>query len=200
MGKVYADIMWPENQLPEEERQILKDLLKPEHKVIYEIGAWTGNSTTVLAEHAKEVGGHVWTIDTFDGRGSLLEDYSNEFTIKTQLFDNLKSRELLEFVTVLEGSSNDFHSNVKNSSIDFMFIDGDHRYNQFKQDLDNWWPKMKKGGLFTGHDLDVDFIYDENYINMDYKNGHHGIKKGLSEKFDTDKIDIRARIWSITRE
>lgn len=38
-------------------------------------------------------------------------------------------------------------------SLDFVFIDADHSYEGVKQDIKHWLPKVKKGGLVSGHDL-----------------------------------------------
>ena len=39
------------------------------------------------------------------------------------------------------------------SPIHFLWIDGDHRYEQVKKDIVNWMPKIiKPGGLISGHD------------------------------------------------
>jgi len=36
--------------------------------------------------------------------------------------------------------------------IDFIYIDGDHRRESVKKDLELWYPKVKTGGFFSGHD------------------------------------------------
>jgi len=36
--------------------------------------------------------------------------------------------------------------------VDFVWIDGDHRPEQITKDIANYYPKVKKGGLFGGHD------------------------------------------------
>lgn len=41
----------------------------------------------------------------------------------------------------------DFHE-----TIDFLFIDGDHRFEAVYRDLSNWVPKVRSGGLVCGHD------------------------------------------------
>jgi hypothetical protein len=40
-------------------------------------------------------------------------------------------------------------------SYDFIFIDGLHEYDQVLKDCRNYWPKIKKGGVFSGHDYKV---------------------------------------------
>jgi predicted O-methyltransferase YrrM len=38
--------------------------------------------------------------------------------------------------------------------IDVIFIDGDHSYEGCKKDIENWYPRMKKGGVMLFHDCD----------------------------------------------
>jgi predicted O-methyltransferase YrrM len=53
----------------------------------------------------------------------------------------------------------DFSDNVvdmfENESIDLLFIDGLHTYDQVAIDCDNYYPKVKTGGVFSGHDYRV---------------------------------------------
>lgn len=35
---------------------------------------------------------------------------------------------------------------------DFIYIDAGHGLKQIHGDLRNWWPKLKTGGIFAGHD------------------------------------------------
>ncbi len=37
-------------------------------------------------------------------------------------------------------------------SLDFVFIDANHKYDYVKEDIETWYPKVRKGGLFCGHD------------------------------------------------
>jgi predicted O-methyltransferase YrrM len=36
--------------------------------------------------------------------------------------------------------------------VDFVFVDGDHRYEWVKKDLELYWPKIRPGGKLCGHD------------------------------------------------
>lgn len=46
----------------------------------------------------------------------------------------------------------------QDESLDYIYIDANHAYDYVKQDIELWYPKLKKGGLFAGHD----------YLNLDY--------------------------------
>ena len=46
---------------------------------------------------------------------------------------------------------------VKDRSLDFVFLDAQHDYESIKQDIKLWSPKVKRGGLLSGHDHDDKF-------------------------------------------
>ena len=39
----------------------------------------------------------------------------------------------------------------RDESLDFVYINADHSYKGTKQDIELWFPKVKKGGLVSGH-------------------------------------------------
>ena len=52
-------------------------------------------------------------------------------------------------------TSDDAVSMFEDESMDFIFVDGLHTYEQVLKDCQNYWPKLKKGGLFCGHDFNT---------------------------------------------
>lgn len=52
---------------------------------------------------------------------------------------------------------------------DFVFIDGSHAFSDVKADLAAWWPVVRSGGLFCGHDYG--------------HHKHHGVKKAVDRFF-----------------
>lgn len=44
-------------------------------------------------------------------------------------------------------------SRFKGGSLDIAFIDGNHSYRAVMEDLDAFWPKIKMGGILSGHDF-----------------------------------------------
>jgi predicted O-methyltransferase YrrM len=55
---------------------------------------------------------------------------------------------------IIRMTSVDAAKQVEDESMDFIFIDGDHKYDSVAMDLKSWWPKLKVGGIMMGDDYD----------------------------------------------
>lgn len=55
-------------------------------------------------------------------------------------------------VTYLRMFSMEAVEHIPDSSLDFVFIDGNHDYSYVKEDLERWSEKVKVGGIIAGHD------------------------------------------------
>jgi hypothetical protein len=53
----------------------------------------------------------------------------------------------------LKMKSTDACEYVPDESLEFIYIDGNHKYNYAMTDLFNWVPKVKTGGIISGHDF-----------------------------------------------
>lgn len=42
-------------------------------------------------------------------------------------------------------------------NLDFVWVDGNHRYEWVRSDLELYWPKLKPGGILCGHDYCDDY-------------------------------------------
>ena len=60
--------------------------------------------------------------------------------------------------TLFRDFSNNVHKNIPNNSVDLIFIDGSHDYERVCEDICNYWPKLKLGGIMLGHDFDMGYI------------------------------------------
>ena len=72
----------------------------------------------------------------------------------------LEAYDLKKQITLIKGFSYDpkIIEKFKNASISYLYIDGDHSYSGCYNDLKNWYPKMKKGGLIIGDDGNLNTI------------------------------------------
>lgn len=59
--------------------------------------------------------------------------------------------------TTMRLKSDDAAKMFIDDTLDFVYLDGNHHNPQFTRDVLNWYPKVKKGGIFGGHDyMDLD--------------------------------------------
>ena len=55
-------------------------------------------------------------------------------------------------VEIIKKSSGEAFTNIKNNSVDWIYIDGDHKYQSCLADLRNYSDKIKNDGYICGHD------------------------------------------------
>jgi hypothetical protein len=55
-------------------------------------------------------------------------------------------------IVLLHMDSSEAARHVQDGSLDFCFIDADHSYEGVARDIDAWAPKVRKGGILSGHD------------------------------------------------
>lgn len=72
--------------------------------------------------------------------------------------DNYESTKKLtapfgERCKIMRGMSIDISTKFEDGSIDFIHFDGDHSYTGVIADLYAWYPKIKCGGIVSGHDF-----------------------------------------------
>jgi uncharacterized Rossmann fold enzyme len=79
---------------------------------------------------------------------------------------------------VIRKPSTEAANAINDASLDFVFIDADHSYNGCKNDIYAWYPKVKDGGLFSGHD----------YENTDFPK--FGVKQAVDEFVKTNNLAL----------
>lgn len=57
------------------------------------------------------------------------------------------------------------------ASLDFVYIDAQHHYEAVREDLALWYPKLRVGGLFAGHD----------YLDGEVDGDRFGVKRAVDE-------------------
>ena len=105
---------------------------------------------SVIVEIGTRIGGTAYLLGKSNRRTYTIDDYSYVDSNYEQSMANLKS---LKNVHLLQGTSESFAKKWK-EPIDLLFIDGDHRYEGAKLDIDLWLPFVKQGGYAVFHDYD----------------------------------------------
>jgi hypothetical protein len=60
-------------------------------------------------------------------------------------------------VNIIQELSNKACLLFEDNFFDFIYIDANHEYEYISEDIKLWWPKLKSGGCFSGHDYGGDW-------------------------------------------
>lgn len=145
--------------------------------IIVEVGTWKGTSAAYLGveivNSGKKIALHC--VDTWEGAPEHL-DKNNQFyepILETPglLYEEfIKNTEpLKDVITPLKMTSHEASRLYADNSLPFVFLDAAHDYENVKQDILDWWPKIKPGHILAGHD-----IY------------HNGVRTAVNEIFGTN--------------
>jgi len=171
---------------------VLVDLLKNRsHYVGAEIGVWKGSTTRKILDGLPGIK-KFYAIDPW----LLYEGYQNypghnrgERVEKLDKIASIFMKSINKYnkkVIVIRKTSEQASFEIPDNYLDFVFIDGNHDYEYIKQDIELWFPKVKTGGLFSGHD----------YNRSDGQS--MGVKKAVDEVFDNINIDDNY-VWWLTK-
>jgi predicted O-methyltransferase YrrM len=123
---------------------------------VIEIGSWKGRSTIALALGVRSRGaGTVFAIDphTRDGTATGHLGTANEFhrNIDTAGVDSL--------VRLIMATSHEARPQFAAESIDMLFIDGSHKYEDVKADITDWQTALKDEAVIAFNDPSWPGVY-----------------------------------------
>jgi predicted O-methyltransferase YrrM len=118
--------------------------------VAAEIGSWLGRSSVAIAFALQDRDGTLHTID--DHRG--ITGHEGDVAAQTLRDCFLKNIETAGMAKTIEHHpfSSDALAPRWNTALDFLFIDGDHRYPAVQRDINNYAHFVKPGGWIAFHD------------------------------------------------
>ncbi len=126
---------------------------------IVEIGSYRGRSTAALALGSKAGGERdVYAVDPFIGpqsgtRPTHSGKLSGECSCSPELLRaNLDLAGVNGLVRIVPRKSENALADVP-ASIDLLFVDGAHDYESVCRDLDNYLPRVERGGFVVLHDV-----------------------------------------------
>lgn len=119
---------------------------------IVEIGSWFGKSTKYLSDKIKDSKKNLnlICIDTF--KGTQNEELHLQIVGGDSIYQGFYNNVNNPNLTVIKNSSHEASKLFNNGSIDYLMIDGDHSYGGVKQDIEDYFYKVKPGGIISGDD------------------------------------------------
>lgn len=121
-----------------------------------EIGCWKGRSAAFMAVEINNSGKTIAfdCVDTWKGSETEHEHMSDHYVKTDSLYEKFMANtdRVKHIITPVIGDSVQVANQYEDDSLDFVFIDGDHRYDCVFADINAWLPKVKVGGVISGHD------------------------------------------------
>ena len=156
-----------------EEINFLKDIAESYLKVaknIVELGSFSGKSASVFGSVYFNTKVKIHCIDRWDMDVRNFFNVKNIKVIFAMLYDQFLKwtywfRENLNIIRWNSWKSAEF---FKDKSIDIIFIDAGHLYEEVLMDIISWLPKVKPYGIIVGHD---------------YSDSHPGVKLAVKKVF-----------------
>jgi hypothetical protein len=129
-----------------------------------EIGINFGISMIYALDEIPEIR-KLYGIDPYDGMdGEVVLSEAKECFIKN-MKDGYEDR-----IVFIEKFSDEACAEILDDSLDYIFIDGLHTYDQLLEDCKNYYSKVRTGGLFSGHDWPMQELQNAVYDFMDSLN------------------------------
>lgn len=158
-----------------------------------EVGSWLGASICYLATEFKNRNKNVeiYAVDTWRGseekiHKELIERMGGSEELYKNFLKNIKSASVSDLIKPVRMSSVDASKLFEDDSIDIVFIDASHQYKDVLDDIKSWYPKVKKGGIISGHD----------YV-IGHKVSEAGVIRAVNEYFLGRNLEISRfnRTW-----
>jgi len=125
----------------------------PKHSVGVEIGVFRGNFSQVLLQETAPRA--MYLVDPWRHQpDAVYRDACNRTNRAFRAIYRKVRRRFARYanVHIIKAKSLQAVRMFDDASFDWIYIDGNHAYEAVRDDLTAWWPKVKPGGTFAGHD------------------------------------------------
>ena len=155
----------------------------PQDSRIVEVGVADGKSAIYLAEALANMNKrfHLTMIDNLD--------YGNVEQL-TEILRNIQRSGLSEFITFLPFDSLKASCKFNDGSLNFVFLDSSHKYEETKAEIRLWYRKLLDGFLLAGHDI--------------FSQENPGVKMAVDEvipfqELKTFHTDKNCGVWTVEK-
>lgn len=125
---------------------LLKEL---NYEIGVEVGVAAGEYSEVLCKENPNM--KIYGVDPWTPLRDY-RDYTKRATFERLYDDTLKRLEGFTNYEIIRETSMEALKHFKDNSIDFVYIDANHNFQNVTNDITEWTKKVKPGGIVSGHD------------------------------------------------
>ena len=174
--------------LPDKRNFIFKLIKK--NSICCEVGVWKGEFSDLILN--KNNPSKLYLVDPWKNFGSDYFDkkhekysQSNQDKRYSLVKEKLKNHIENNTVEILRMTSKEALKKIQHIKFDFIYIDGNHKYEFVKFDLENYYNLLKSGGYLVGDDYRIEsiktavleFVNKNKINNLIIKNDQFVLKK-----------------------
>lgn len=123
--------------------------------IFVEVGSWLGRSSAYFADQVFEKipwGIALHCVDTWEGSAEH-KLYVAQHDVYAEFCENVDGWIRGGYIVPVRKPSVEAAKDYEDESLVGVFIDASHEYEDVLADIRAWWPKVKQGGYFGGHDI-----------------------------------------------
>lgn len=142
---------------------------------VVEVGSWKGRSAAFMSVEIINSNKKI-KFDCVDTWKGSIEHETYDVITEEKLYDVFLSNiePVKHIINPIRMTSIEASKLYKDNSLDFVFIDASHEYEDVKADILSWLPKVKIGGILAGHDY----------------NTFEGVNRSVNEIFNINDLEI----------
>jgi predicted O-methyltransferase YrrM len=162
---------------------------------VVEIGSWKGRSTVALALAARQRGDAVVTaIDPHLGDNG---EWAQESDTYEAFLRNVSVAGLDDMVRPIRKFSHEARADVDDGSVGVLFVDGSHRYEDVRRDIEDWVPTLTEGAIIAFNDSSKPGVYralSEQILECDSRfRSHRLVRSTLFLRYSTSPLTDQER-------
>lgn len=151
----------------------------PPNAHFVEVGAFLGKSTSFMAVEIVNSGKEITfdVVDTWEGSAEHQAgaEHQRKTVLEGSLYENFKRnmKPVAHIINPIKCASLDAAKRYEDGSLDFVFLDASHDYENVKADIIAWRSKIKPGGYLAGHDFQTLFPGVVQAVTEEFPVFHH---------------------------
>ena len=161
--------------------ELIEIIEEKKYNTFLEVGVWQGDNVISIAKAFPNI--KCYGVDPY-APNAYANYYKSEKSahLSAAYFEDLylkvlKKTTKFNNVEIIRTTSEQAVANFEDESIDIVFIDARHDYHSCKNDILMWLPKVKRGGVLSGHDYSLAFF---------------GVVEAVNEIIGYDNVSIKS--------